>query len=87
MNVKNYEAARTVLTKLNDQIKAEAKTDPRLKNAARRTARLLAVLAVAQGKYEIVCSKKVPAKIEARKKAAKKAKPSNVVKLPTKKAA
>lgn len=90
-NVKNYEAARTVLVKLEGQIKSEAKLDPRLSRGAKRIGRLLNNLKIAQAKYELVHSRKVPAKLAARKAkvaktgGAKKStakKPSNVVKLP-----
>jgi len=93
-NVKNYNVVRTALSKLEAQVKAESKIDPRLVRGAKRISRMLAMLKIAQGKYELVHSRKVPAKLVARKAKAKAggskkraAKKSNVVKLETKKAA
>jgi polyribonucleotide nucleotidyltransferase len=95
MNVKAYETARTALTKLEGIVKAEAKVDHRLARGAKRIGRLLALLKVAQGKYELVHSRKVPQKLAARKAKAKakngngkKGKGgNNVVHLPVKKRA
>ena len=102
MNVKSYEAARAALLKLAGIVAAEAKLDTRLLRGAKRIARMLALLKVAQGKYELVHSRKVPTKVADRKAkakagakagkagAAKKTKaaaPSNVVRLPVKKKA
>lgn len=92
-NVKAYETARTALTKLEATVKAEAKVDHRLARGAKRISRLLALLKVAQGKYELVHSRKVPQKLAARKAkakkngTAKKGKGSNVIHLPVKKKA
>jgi hypothetical protein len=80
MNIKTYEAARTALTKLEAQVKSEAKSDPRLTRGAKRIGRLLAMLKIAQGKYELVHSRKVPAKLAARKAKAK----AGVAKKPAK---
>lgn len=70
-NLKNYAAVRTALDKLSVQLKDEAKLDPRFKRGAGRISRLISLLKVAEGKYEIVHSRRVPAKVA--KKAAKAA--------------
>jgi hypothetical protein len=62
-NLKNYEAARASLDKLEAQLKAESKLDPRLKRGHGRVVRLLALLKVAEGKYEVIHGRKVPAKV------------------------
>lgn len=93
-NVKVYEAARTALSKLEATVKAEAKVDHRLARGAKRISRLLALLKVAQGKYELVHSRKVPQKLAARKAkakakngTAKKGKSADIIRLPVKKRA
>lgn len=70
-NLKNYAAVRTALDKLEAQIKAEAKLDPRLKRGHGRIQRMISNLKIAEAKYEIVHGRKVPKKVVAKRKAAK----------------
>lgn len=89
-NTKLYTAAAATLGSLEKQLAAEAKLDPRFKKAHGRTKRLVALTFLALAKYELLHSRKVPAKVQAKtggkKAAAKKApkraaKKSNVVQL------
>lgn len=68
-NLKNYETARAALVKLQAQLAAEAKSDPRFARGKHRCDRLIAALDMAQTKYEIVHGRKVPAKVKQRKAA------------------
>ena len=98
-NLKNIDGARKCLTSLRDQIAAERKVDPRFTKTLARAENLLRILATLQERYELIHSRKVPAKVQAKKagaapkkakKAAKKTtakKASNVVELHPKKAA
>lgn len=83
-NTKTFATASTALNALAAQLTAEAKTDPRLARTKKRADRLVAGLAMALKKYEIVHSRKVPAKIAQRtgatKKPVKKAKAKKVAK-------
>jgi len=84
-NLKNYEAAHTVLVRLEDQLKAEVKADPRLKRGLGRITNMLKRLETAQAKYIIIHGRKVPAKVAAR--AVPKAAPKKAAKAKAKKAA
>lgn len=70
-NLKNYAAVRTALEKLEGQLKSESKLDPRLKRGHSRAQRLLSLLKVAEGKYEIIHGRKVPSKVAKRAAKAK----------------
>jgi hypothetical protein len=99
-NLKNFEAAQKALTALHSQVHAEFKADPRFKRANLRAENMLRILAIMLERYELVHSRKVPAKVQAKKAGAKKAKAkkatpkkaakkaaTNVVELHPKKAA
>jgi hypothetical protein len=86
MNLKTYEAVRTVLVKLEDQLKVEAKADPRLKRGLGRITNMLKRLETAQAKYVIIHNRKVPAKVAAKKATVKKAAPKKAAKAGVKKA-
>ena len=73
-NLKNYAAVRTSLDRLVAQLRDEARIDPRFKRGLGRVNRLVSLLKVAEGKYEIVHSRRVPTKIA--KKIAKSKKKS-----------
>lgn len=62
-NLKNYAVVRTALDKLEAQLKAESKLDPRLKRGHNRVVRMIALLKIAEGKYEVIHGRKVPAKV------------------------
>lgn len=83
-NLKNFAAASTALTRLADQLNTEAKADPRLARTKKRANRLIAGLAMALKKYEIVHDRKVPSKIAERKAGAA---PKKVIKKAAKKRA
>jgi pantoate kinase len=79
-NIKNFNAARTAITSLGQQIAAEFKADPRFKRADARAKNLLRILGIMQERYELVHSRKVPAKVQAKKAGAKKAAPKKAAK-------
>lgn len=66
-NTKNFADARAALVKLASQVSTEAKADPRLARAKKRTEKLVSALDMALKKYELVYSRKVPAKVKQRK--------------------
>jgi hypothetical protein len=79
-NLKNFEAARKAVTALAEQLNTEAKADPRLARTRKRCNRLIALVDMAQKKYEVVHGRKVPAKVQERKAGVKKATPKKRVK-------
>lgn len=86
-NLKNYAAVRTALEKLASQLRDEAKSNPRLRRGHGRALRMLALLKVAEGKYEIVYGRRTPPKKSAKrsggvkKSASMKSESSNVTRL------
>jgi hypothetical protein len=85
-----YDAVIKALTALHTAIASETKADPRLRRALKRVRFLQGKAAVAKAKYELIMSRKVPAKVKARKAGAKKTaakKSADIVQLHAKKTA